>query len=159
MTTQNFSLRGYVTLLAIFLCHANRYLFMSHYLLSFYVTLLAIFLCPATCYLFMSRHSLSFYVTLLAIFLKSWSVSSSYQWNSKNNDSVLLFKALKLFPVVCHNGVARMDMGWNLKKLSHPSNFNDMPAKNGRTILCLVLPDEICLISPSKPYRSILWIG
>jgi len=96
MTTQNFSLRGYITLLGIFLCHATHYLFMpryslsfymSRYLLSFYVTLLAIFSCHAACYLF-----------------KKLIVSSSYQWNSKNNGSVLLFKALKLFPIVCHKG-------------------------------------------------------
>ena len=70
----------------------------------------------------------------------------------------MLFEALKLFPVVCHNGVARMDMGWNLKKLGHPSNFNDMPAKNGQKIW-LVLPDEICSIFPSQPYRSIICMG
>ena len=71
----------------------------------------------------------------------------------------MLFEALKLFPVVCLNGVARMDMGWNLKKLGHPSNFKDMPVKNGRQILWLVLPDEICSISPSQPYRSIICMG
>ena len=70
----------------------------------------------------------------------------------------MLFEALKLFPVVCHNGVARMDMGWNLKKLGYPSNFNDMPAKNGQKILWLVLPAEICLRCPSQPYRSIIYL-
>ena len=66
---------------------------MSRYLLSFYVTPLAIFLCHAACYLF-KKECLHLINGIL-----------------KNNDSVLLFKALKLFPVVCHNGVARMDMG------------------------------------------------
>ena len=52
--------------------------------------------------------------------------------------------ALKLFPVVCC-------YEWK--------DGNGLKKKITKTLLWLVLAGEMCLISSSSPYRSILWMS
>ena len=45
----------------------------------------------------------------------------------------------------------------NLKQLGEPFlSFNAVPARISKTLLWLVLPDKICLMSTSYLYRSIM---
>ena len=89
----------------------------------------------------------SYFVMVFTIILKS-KTRRRVSWSRKYTNSVLLFKISALpESVSCHLllRMARIEMGWNLKKLDQTfSSFNVMPTKITKKLLWLVLSDENC---------------
>ena len=110
-----------------------------------------------------SRISKRLFYAICYIFQKSVNMSS-YQLNSKNIGSVLLlrlYSGIKIISCRLLQWMARIDMYWNLKKLSHifPVLMLYLQISTSKKLLRLVLHGKMCLISSSWLYSSTVCMG